>query len=165
MRWIRRGSLVGWVVGVVVGLGLLGGCKRKVVDPVEAVRAAVVAIEDAVEAGDLGAVRERVSEGYSDPQGNDKGGLVGMLQVRLLQRRSVHVMSRIGEIRIIDEGEGATAEVLAAAGSVPIAGVEALASLNADLFRLDLEFERDGDEWLLRSARWRRASRGEFDEE
>lgn len=159
---MARGSLLSLLV-----LGALGalGCKRAPADPVEQVRAAIVGLEEAVEAGEVGAVKDRISDAYRDPQGNDKGGLVAMLQMRVLQKRAVHVFSRIDEIRITDGGEGATAEVLAAAGSVPIAGVEALASLNADLFRLDLDFERDGDDWLLRSARWRRASRGEFGEE
>ncbi len=149
----------------VLGLLLVVGCSKKVVDPVEQVEAQIVALEDAVEAGDLDAVDEIVADGYSDPRRNDKGKLIGMLQMRLLQRRSVHVFSRIGEVRITEGGDEAAADVLAAVGSVPIAGIEALARLKADVFRLRLNFERDGDDWRLRSAIWSRAGRDAFDVE
>ncbi|MEZ4431087.1 MAG: hypothetical protein R3F65_01655 [bacterium] len=151
------------LAGVLVFAAL--GCKRAPADPVEQVRAAIVALEGAVTGGDVSAVKDGISDAYADPDGRDKGKLVAMLQVRVLQKRRVYVLSRIDEIRITDGGEGATAEVLAAAGAAPIMGAEALANFNADVFRLDLDFERDGDEWLLRSARWRRASRGEFSDE
>lgn len=156
-------TMAAWVWMMALGLVAAAGCSKKEVDPVAQVEAQIAALEAAVEAGDLDAVDEIVADSYSDPRRNDKGKLIGMLQVRLLQRRSVHVLSRIGEVRITEGGSEAAADVLAAVGSVPIAGIEALARLKADVFRLRLNFERDGDEWRLRSAVWSRAGRDAFD--
>ena len=44
----------------------------------------------------------------------------------------------------------------------PIESTEALLDVRADLMRFDVEFVREGDDWRVRAADWRRAELNDF---
>jgi len=141
--------------------GLLG-CSKKPVDPEAEIEALIAEVEAAFESGDLGALKETLADDYSDPRGNDKGGLVGLLQLQFLRKRAVHVLSQIDDITVEADGKNARAIVMAAGGSTPIAGLEALADVRADIVRLQIRFTKPDDAWKVSSVIWKRASAGDF---
>lgn len=149
------------IVLVLMGLVVLG-CARKPADPVAQITQVIESVESAVEAGDLSAFKDHIAPTYRDAKGYDKSKLVGMLQFQVLRKRSVHLFTRIEGIEVHPNGAQGEAEVLIAAGSTPIAGIDALASVRADVLRVEVSFAKDDDTWIVVGADWRRASRGEF---
>jgi hypothetical protein len=59
----------------------------------------------------------------------------------------------------VDVREPSRAEVSLAAGLAgrPVRGPEDLAGLRADVYAVDLDLEREGQDWRVVWARWRRA--------
>jgi len=136
-------------------------CSSKPRDPEAEVRAAVVALEEAVEARDIGRIKELVADGYQDDRRYDKGKLVSTLQFIFLRRQSIHVLVNIRGIEL-DGADRATVELVAAAAGMPIANASVLAKLSsADVFDLRFELVRDGGDWQVTKAKWKRAS-GDF---
>lgn len=161
---VRRACPARWWLLLGAALVALGGpgCSKKPADPEAEIEALIGEVEAAFEAGDLGKIKETLADAYKDPEGNDKAGLVGLLQLQFLRRPSMHVVSKIERVSVDAGGEEARATVLAAGGAAPIAGIEALADIRADLFRLDITFVRPDDDWRVISVRWKRASAGDF---
>lgn len=156
----RRRALALLLLAATVALG--PGCTKKPPDPEAEIAALIARVEAAVEAGDLGEIKETLADDYADPKGNDKAALVGMVQLQLLRRRSIHVISKIDRIIVQPDARSATAVVFAAAGATPIAGLDALGDVRADLFELTLTLARPDDDWLVRAVRWKRAGAGDF---
>lgn len=151
------------MLGLLVSLmGLSTGCSKAPADPRVEIEKLIGEVEVAVESADIGAIKETLADDYSDPKGNDKAGLVAMLQFRFLRKRAIHVFSQIDDITVEADGRTARATVMAAGGSTPIAGLEALGQVRADIIRLTISFARPDDEWKVTSASWKRASAGDF---
>ena len=73
-----------------------------------------------------------------------------------LRNRSIHVVLRVGEVRL--EGDDrAQAVVYAGTAGSPVEGFEQLLALSTDLTRLELGFEVGGEVRLI-AASWRRAT-------
>ena len=62
---------------------------------------------------------------------------------------------------IIDE-DNAAAEILAALAGQPISNAEQLFDMRADLIRFEVGYRWYGDEWRVRSLKWRRATVEDF---
>ena len=138
------------------------GCSKAPTDPRVEIEKLIGQVEEAVEASDIGAIKDVLADDYVDPKGNDKAGLVAMLQFRFLRKRAIHVFSQIDDITVEADGKSARATVMAAGGSTPIAGLEALGQVRADILRLTISFARPDDEWQVTSVSWKRASAGDF---
>lgn len=149
---------LGWIAVFM----LLAGCSKAPADPRAEIEKLIGEVEAAVEGGDIGAVKDTLADDYADPKGNDKAGLVSLLQFQFLRKRSLHVLSQIDEITLEQDGRTARARVMAAGSSTPIGGIEALGDVRADIFRLDITFTRPDDEWRVSSVVWKRASAGSF---
>ncbi len=158
---MMRGVLFGLALALSLG-GVTTGCSKKPADPRAEIEQLIGEVEVAVESSDIGAIKEKLADSYSDPKGNDKAGLVAMLQFRFLRKRAIHVFSQIDDITVEVDGRTARATVMAAGGSTPIDGLEALGQVRADIIRLTISFARPDDEWQVTSASWKRASAGDF---
>jgi hypothetical protein len=131
------------------------GCRRRR-SPEARVRALLARVEDAVEARDVAAVREALSPAFDGGDGLDRQGAMLMLQLQLRERRQVHVFSRVLDVDAAPGGP-ARVELLAAIAAVPIPGPEALANLDADIYRFKLVLAEDADGpegYRVTSARW-----------
>ncbi len=155
VTWTRCALLAALSVALV-------GCSKKPADPAAEIEKLIGEIEVAVEEGDIDAVEERLSDAYSDPKGNDEKALLRMLQFQLLRQRSIHVLSQIDEITVEPGGREGRAVVMAAAGSAPMAGLEALANVRADIFELRMTLTKPDDDWQIVSVIWKRAGAGDF---
>lgn len=118
--------------------------------------------ETAAEERDVAALREMISERYTDEQGRDEDALKALLAFHFLRNESVHLLWRSGEVTLPGAGLAEVTVFVAMAGR-PIPAPEALAGMRADLFRFDFRFEEEmGSEWRLVRADWRRAGREDF---
>lgn len=142
-------------------LGVAIACGGPAGTPESRIREMVARAEHAAEARDVGALKEMVSETYADDRGNDKRGIRGLLALHLLRNRSVHLLVRIRDLAV-SEPDTAKVTLLVAMAGRPIADVDALASIRADLYRFDLGLVREGEEWRVRRAAWRPLTPDDF---
>src|SRR5262245_11497622 len=103
----------------------LAACSGPAESPEDRVRAALAELEAAAEARDVGALKERISEAYSDAHGNDKQKLAGLATFHFMQNRGVHLLLQVRKVMVERPGEARAAALVAMAGR-PISGPEAL---------------------------------------
>jgi hypothetical protein len=144
----------------------LGACSSEPDSPEDAVRAALGAIEQAASARDVDGVRARISDGYKDARGNDKAAVVQVAAYHLLRNQAVYTFSVIRSVEIgadPDDPGAARADALVALAGTPIANAEALATLNADLYRFDVSLrEEEPGLWRVVAASWQPATLEDF---
>jgi hypothetical protein len=134
---------------IMVGM-LVAGCAAS--DPENALRARIAAAAAAAEARDTGFFRDLIAPGFQDQRGNDRQSLVNMIRGQFLINQRVEVISRIESITIL--GDDAARTVIAA-GLVGASGKPlALGGISADLYRIRLEWVRNGKDWQVIGARW-----------
>jgi len=124
--------------------------------PEEEARATTAAAEQAAREHDVAALKGMVAADYRDAAGRDAAELRSILTLHFLRNRRVHVLVRIREITIDPKGRAEVEALLATAGR-PLPGLEALASVDADLLWLDLGLARREGEWRVTHATWERA--------
>ncbi len=130
-----------------LALGL--DCGGEPETPEAQVRRALAEMEAAVEAGDVGAFKEWVSERYRDELGHDRRSLAAYLTFQVLQNQRRHLVVRVREIAVRD---GALAEVSLHAG---LAGRGGAQTLRADVYQVDVDLADEGDgEWRVVWAQW-----------
>lgn len=142
------------------GLTVLAACAwlaacGEATPPEEALRAWVARGAELAEQKDRRALVAMISPAYADARDNDRDDIENLFRVYFLRQHKVALLTRIEELRVI--GETAAQLML----TVGMAGTnDGVLGFSADAYRFDMEFERDGDDWLLISARW-----GELGEE
>lgn len=136
------------------------GCGEKVSSE-DQVRQFVVTGKAAAELRDVLAISDLISEQYSDEDNRDRRKLIGMVTGYFLRYKNIHLFTHIRHIHFPVANQAELQLYVAMAGS-PMVGVEAVFNLRADVFRFDLILVREGDEWLLKNAQWRRASAEDF---
>jgi hypothetical protein len=129
--------------------------------PEERVREVLAALEESAQQRDAGAMKQHVSEAYSDAHGNDKRAIAQLVAFHLLRNQSVYLLTRVQDVEIAAPGE-ARASVLVAMAGTPIETLEALLELRADLYRFDLGFREEDGAWRVRSAEWEPATLQDF---
>ena len=154
-RTRRRGWLTTLSTMLLGGL-LAAACASETGPPVEeAIRALIDQAEQHAENRDLEAFRELISEDYADPRGNNRQSLLLMLNYYFSANRSIHLLTRTPQVHFTDSSHADVLVFVAMAGR-PIAGVDQLSSLNADLYHVFASVAEDDDEWKITSARWAR---------
>lgn len=128
---------------------LLVSCGGPEMSPEEAVRAWVRQGVAAAEQKDRGALVDMVSESYLDARGQNRTDLGNLLRVYFLRQEKVAFITRIDELDV--HGDSAADLVL----QVGMAGTnDNVLGFSADAVRIEMELERDGDDWFLIAARW-----------
>ncbi len=125
-------------------------------DPEARLRARLEAIEAAVEAREVGDVKDAIAEDFRDAGGRDKRELTRYVAGMLLRHQTIHVVSRVRELAVGGDGTGRV-EVIAALASGPIASAADLTQLRGDIYRFEFEFVDRDETWLLQHAQWRPA--------
>lgn len=125
------------------------GCPGSRTPPEEALRAWVAQGEAYAESKDRPGLVDMISPAYSDARGNSRDDIENLFRVYFLRQNTVALLTRIDELRVI--GDTAAELVL----TVGMAGTgDGVFRFSADAYRFEMELERDGDDWLLLSARW-----------
>lgn len=143
-------------------LPLLGSCSSERDTPEAQVRALLQQGEAAAEKRETGILRRMISEKYSDSQGQDKKAVEALLRYYFLCNESIHLFMHVRQVAI-PAPDAAQAIVMVAMTAKPVADVEELERLRADLHRFDLSLAREeSGEWKVTRAEWRRAEFADF---
>jgi hypothetical protein len=143
------------VIRIVVSAPLLMAAACGGASPEEQIRALVAAAEEGAEARDLSDVMALVSERYVDAQGQDKTAVRDVVGGYFLINQSIHLLTRIDDVKFPSDAIATARVTVGMLGQQDDAAGDW--SLAADVYEFDLRFLREGDEWRLQSASWRRA--------
>jgi len=145
----RRGSVAcGFTLALALCLSL--ACAGEPDSPEAQVRALLAEIESAAEQGDVSAFKDLVSEGYEDPYGHDKKALGAFMTFNVLRhQRGREIILRVRQIAI------PTPDRAAVTLHVGLAGSAARGSLHADVYEVELDVEREDQDWRLTWAEWK----------
>jgi len=139
---------------------VLAGCSHER-SPEDELRALIATGEQAAEAKQLFTLQGMISERYRDEQHRDRRALVSLIASYFLRNKTIHLLTRVEEIRLEGPDRAEVDFYLAAAGQ-PIHDFQTLIPLHADLFRIELVAVREDGDWRVLSARWRRAEQAEI---
>lgn len=148
------------LLGLVVAI-LLTGCRGDRTSPQAEVRALIDSAVMAAEQKNTGTLKGIISDKYTDDQGQDKRTIENLLRLHFLRNESLHLYARVASVTL-PQPDRAEAVVLVAMAGVPIASVQDLPALRADLHRFEIGFAREDKTWRVQRAAWRRAELGEF---
>ena len=139
---------------LVIACCALAACGGERSTPEEEVRAWVWQGHDLAEAKDRRALVDMISPDYSDARGNSRADIENMFRVVFLRQKKVALITRIDTVQMHAE----TAANVAL--DVGMAGTEDnVLGFSADAYQFEMELEKDGDDWLLISARWGQVGR------
>lgn len=125
------------------------GCGGPSSEPEEELRAWVAQGIEAAENKERRKLMGMVASAYVDARGNERDEIDNLLRVYFLRQNRITLLPKIEEITIY----GATAGKIVM--TVGMAGTnDGVLGFSADAYRFALELEKDGDDWLLISARW-----------
>ena len=136
---------------------LLAACGGEPDDPEARLRSAIASAEQAVEARSLKQAASYIADDYRDDRGHDRRAVSQLLFAYLQRNRNIHLLSRIAELELDADGRAAQVLLYVAMAGSPIASLEEVATLRADLYRFELQFIDGQQGWQLLSADWRRA--------
>lgn len=146
-------------LAALIGLGSISCNKGET--PEQRVRALIVDAEQAVEKKEIANVRDYVSARYRDDEQRDRRAIEGILRLYLLRHESINLYTRIESI-IPTQADHAEAVVYVAMAARPIKRVDELSSYNATLYRFELGFAQEQDQWRVVRAAWRPAELIDF---
>lgn len=136
-------------------------CGKNDDSPQQQVQRFVVAGEEAAEQRDLAAIKQLISDTYSDAGKRNKRDIVRVTAGYFLRHKNIHLLTRIGELTFPTDDKALVQLFVAMAGS-PVTEAETLLTLQADLYRFDMVLQRQGKEWLLSDIAWRQAVADDF---
>jgi hypothetical protein len=132
-------------------LALLAACTDDR-SPEQQVRAVVDTMEAAVEARDVGALLEHISDNYRDAQGQDRSEASRYARGYFIANQSIHLLTRIETIDFPSPREARLKLQVGMAGRGAQAGA---AGLSADLYDFDIALVLEDGEWKVSFADWR----------
>ena len=133
-------------------------CGGDPLSPEEQVRTVIETMEQAAERGDVSAFKAVISESYQDERGFDKRDLAAYVTFNVMRHTHRRFFARVRSVEIRDRGR-AEVVVVAAISGRDVSGLEELATLNADVYKIDLDLDDEGDgDWRVVWAQWRRTA-------
>jgi len=134
---------------VAFAAGGLVGCGDPPTAPEEAIRSWVQQGQQAAEQKDRRTLVGMISPTYTDARGHSRADIENLFRAYFLRQHTIALLTRINDIRVYD---GSAAELDLDVG---MAGTnDGVLGFSADAYRFEMELEKDGDDWLLISARW-----------
>ena len=132
---------------LLVAAFLLGACSST--PPEQALRASVSELEGALEARDADALAAMLADDFAGEDGMDRVTARRLARVSFLRHRDVGVA--LGPLDIVLLDDHATVRFTAA-----LTGGSGWLPEQGSVYRVETGWRRDGDAWLLTSARWER---------
>lgn len=162
MRGISKRIIRGWRLALLLMLAACGSEPESPETRAIEIRAVIAKAQTAAEERNARQLRALIAEDYIDAQGHDRKAIEGLIRLHILRNQSIHVLTQIQTLEF-PEPDRALVRVMAALVGRPVASVDELVSLNANLYRFDLEMIRRGeDDWLIRHAAWEQAPLADF---
>lgn len=132
-----------------VTLLMLTACGEPPSEPEAELRAWVAAGIEAAEKKERRNLVGMISGSYADARGNERGDIENLLRVYFLRQNKIALLPKIEEITVY--GDTAAKLIM----TVGMAGTnDGAFGFSADAYRIELELEKDGDDWELLAARW-----------
>ena len=128
---------------------LLAGCGGPTEGPEAALRAWVSQGHELAEEKDRPGLVSMISPDYIDARGNSRDDISDMFRIYFLRTHSVALITKIDELNVYGDDAGEVVLTVGMAGTN-----DGTFGFSADAYRFEMEFERDGNDWLLTSARW-----------
>jgi hypothetical protein len=144
-------------IGLILISLFLAACSDSPPSPQEQLRNILSEAETFLEARELSSVMAYVDPDYQDRNGRDFRALRAMLLGYFIRHKSIYILSKIDEIVLRNENEAHIVVFAGLAGN-PQEKDLSLSQWRGDLLRLQLQFKRRDNDWLLQTAEWRRAS-------
>jgi hypothetical protein len=120
--------------------------------PEEEVRAALGALEEAAERGDVSAFAALVSAAYTDPYGHDRERLRAFVAYHVMQSgRGREVIVRVRDVSFTDAARAVVAL------SVGFVGARGAAGPGAEVYAVDMDLVHEPEGWRVSFAQWRAA--------
>lgn len=146
-------------VGVllVITLLTLSACSSDdPLSPESAVRATIVALEEAAEKRTLSGFMTHISKGYQDHEGKRWADIQRIVQFEYLRNQNIHILSNITELDV--RGDIATVEINAAmaARAADLTNSSQRLRANTHRFSLVLEGSDNQQVWKVKSVAWQR---------
>jgi len=117
--------------------------------PEDEVRAWVWQGQELAESKDRRALVKMISPAYSDARGNSRDDIEDLFRLVFLRQNKVALITRIDDVQVHD-GTAANISI-----DVGMAGTDDnVLGFSADAYKFAFELEKDGNDWLLISARW-----------
>lgn len=137
-----------------VALASIAACGSENSTPEDEVRAWVWKGHELAESKDRRALVKMISPAYSDARGNSRDDIEDMFRLVFLRQNKVALITRIDDVQVHD-GTAANLSI-----DVGMAGTDDnVLGFSADAYQFAMELEKDGNDWLLISARWGQVGR------
>jgi hypothetical protein len=144
-------------------LFLVQGCSKDDSNPVTEIKSMLAAIEEAAEERSISGVSEYLAANYQDKFHPNSQAVKRSLLGYFHRHRSIYLFSNIKQITLNEAIENrAKATVHVAMTGTQVDSEEALLLLKANVYRFDLELEKQEDQWLVKTSSWRRIKLTEF---
>ena len=127
----------------------LVGCGGPSEGPEAALRAWVAQGHERAEEKDRRGLVDMISPDYVDARGNSRDDISDLFRIYFLRTHTVALITKIDELNVYGDDAGEVVLTVGMAGTN-----DGTFGFSADAYKFEMEFERDGDEWLLTSARW-----------
>ena len=150
----RFGAASGRAWLTLVLCGSLWACSNDRSTPEEEVRAWVWQGHELAEAKDRRALVDMISPAYSDARGNSRQDIENMFRAVFLRQKKVALITRIDAVQMHAETAANVSLDVGMAGTD-----DNVLGFSADAYQFEMELEKDGDDWLLISARWGQVGR------
>ena len=142
---------------------LVLGCSQEESNPVTEIKSTLAAIEEAAEERSISGVSEYLAANYQDKFHRNSQAVKRSLLGYFHRHRSIYLFSNIKQITLNEAIENrAMATVHVAMTGTQVDSEEALLLLKANVYRFDLELEKQEDQWLVKTSSWKRIKLTEF---
>ena len=135
-------------------LVLLCSCSSQPDTPEHRIREMLREAEEAVETRSIFSARDYIAERYQDQYGRGKKSADRLISGYILRNKSIHLLTRIQDIRLNEAGKQAEVTLYVGMSGTPVDDNEQLLMTRADIYRFDLQLVVENDQWRVAAASW-----------
>lgn len=146
----------------------LTSCSDKEISEEDQIKAVVERAVTAAEKKELGKLIDIMSEEYSDKYNKDRRQAGKMLRLYFFRNKSVHLFTKIKSIEILDESaqqnpdeKQAIMQIYVGVAGRPVKDGSPL-GVKGDFLIFTMDMKKVDDEWLVKKAKWKRASQDDL---
>ena len=139
-----------------VSVLMLSACGGEEPSAEERVRALIEAMQHAVEAGSAQQSADFLHPDYTDPWHDSRRAALRSLFGVMRRHRDINLFTLVKVVELTPRQDRASAVVFVAMTGIPVQSMDALLSLQADLYRFELELAEEKGEWRILNSRWER---------
>ncbi len=141
----------------------LTGCGEEPQAPENEIKAVIDLIETAAEKSSVKLFSEHVSDQYQDKHHSNRQRVIRSLLGYFHRNKNIHLFTRIRNIEINQQTPDiAKASINIAMTGTQVDSAEQLLLLKASIYRFDIDLGKEDDQWMIRTAQWRRIQAKEF---